>query len=319
MSKEQDASSPSGQPPHNGDESNGQWAPAIDPTTGRPILLAPQRQHRPMLTATESKAADCPFCAGNEAETPPEIMALRAAGAPPDSPGWTVRVVPNKYPANAHHEVIIVGGDHCEQPADVAADDWAEVIGVWQQRIRALEARPGVACAFLFKNVGRFAGASIPHCHSQLLGLDRPPPRLDLELAHTSQLTACPWCQAIDKATAQQHVLATGPHHLALLPDPPKLPFEMWLLPRRCDDDFLQTDASSLATVLYESFRIVHDRLDRPAFNLWLHRLPGERFHWHFELQPRTGQVAGLELGGDMYINSIPTAEAARRLLDPKP
>ncbi|MEC7583438.1 MAG: DUF4931 domain-containing protein [Planctomycetota bacterium] len=318
MSQRQGADPEPDQPTADHGGSNKNPGPAVDPTTGRPILLAPQRQHRPMLTAAQDKAVSCPFCEGNEAETPPEVMALRAADSAPDSPGWTVRVVPNKYPASAHHEVIIVGQSHAEQPADIPAEEWADVIGVWQARIRELEARPDVACAFLFKNVGRFAGASIPHCHSQLLGLDRPPPRLDLELAQSRKMDSCPWCDAIEQATARQHVLAAGPQHLCLLPDPPKLPFEMWLLPRRCEDDFLTTDASSLAKVLHDAFRIVRDRLDRPAFNLWLHRLPGERFHWHFELQPRTGQVAGLELGGDMYINSIPTDEAARRLLDPK-
>jgi hypothetical protein len=42
--------------------------------------------------------------------------------------------------------------------------------------------------------------------------------------------------------------------------------------------------------------------------------MPRGRFHWHFELQPRTGQLAGLELGGDMYINSISAAASAENL-----
>ena len=44
---------------------------------------------------------------------------------------------------------------------------------------------------------------------------------------------------------------------------------------------------------------------DRAPFNGWLHRVPRTSFHWHFEFQPRTGFLAGLELGGDMYINSV--------------
>ncbi len=38
----------------------------VDPTTGRPILMAPIRQQRPML-AGRSGTGPCPFCAGNEA------------------------------------------------------------------------------------------------------------------------------------------------------------------------------------------------------------------------------------------------------------
>mgnify|MGYP001395000565 CR=1 FL=1 len=45
--------------------------------------------------------------------------------------------------------------------------------------------------------------------------------------------------------------------------------------------------------VPWERVQALRDALDRPACNLWLHRLPGARFHWHFELQPRTGQLAG--------------------------
>lgn len=103
-------------------------------------------------------------------------------------------------------------------------------------------------------------------------------------------------------------------HHVVLAPEPPKLPNETWVLPKRCDDDFLTTDAASLGRALHQLFIAVRDALSRPAWNLWLHRLPGARFHWHFELQPRTGQLAGLELGGDMYINSHPAAASAARL-----
>ena len=41
--------------------------------------------------------------------------------------------------------------------------------------------------------------------------------------------------------------------------------------------------------------------------------MPDAEFHWHFELQPRNGTVAALEVGGDMYINAVtPQASAAR-------
>jgi UDPglucose--hexose-1-phosphate uridylyltransferase len=107
--------------------------------------------------------------------------------------------------------------------------------------------------------------------------------------------------------------------HVVVVPDPPKLPFETWLLPRRCDEDFVTADSASIAQALFALFQAVGHALDRAACNLWLHRVPtrlaGARpFHWHIELQPRTGQLAGLELGGDMYINSIPARTAAKRL-----
>jgi UDPglucose--hexose-1-phosphate uridylyltransferase len=291
----------------------------IDPTTGRPILMAPRRQGRPMQTGDSSRdntghANDCPFCQGNEAETPAEVAARRDAGSRPDGPGWDGRAFPNKYPANLHHEVIAEGRQHHEQPADLDLATWRACVELWQQRVRAIESRPGIAHAFLFKNVGVLAGASIAHNHSQVLGLPELPPRLQLELQTTRALPHCPWCRTLASAAADGRLVLATAAHAVLVPDPPKLPHETWLLPKRCDDDFLSTDADSLAAALHGLFLAVAHGLGRPAFNLWLHRSRGERFHWHFELQPRTGQMAGLELGGDMYINAVPATVSAHRL-----
>src|SRR3989442_10906938 len=40
----------------------------------------------------------CPFCEGHETMTPPEVLAYRDGGKP-DGPGWSIRCVPNKFPA----------------------------------------------------------------------------------------------------------------------------------------------------------------------------------------------------------------------------
>lgn len=284
-----------------------------EPTTGRPVLMAPRRQHRPLLTAGTASARRCPFCPGHEADTPPEVDAVRAADTPADAPGWNARAFRNKYPANDQHEVIAEGSAHAEQPSALDAGSWRDAVVLWQRRIAALEARPGVHTAFLFKNVGALAGASIAHNHSQVIGLPELPPRLQLEL-HQAQLGSCPWCASLAQAAADGRLVHRGGAHSVVAPTVPKLPHETWLLPHRCDDDFLTTDAASLGAALHALFTAVARGLGQPAFNLWLHRVPGQRFHWHFELQPRTGQMAGLELGGDMYINSLPPRDSAARL-----
>jgi UDPglucose--hexose-1-phosphate uridylyltransferase len=182
--------------------------------------------------------------------------------------------------------------------------------------VQAIERQPGVACAFLFKNVGALAGASIAHNHAQVLGLHELPPRLQLEVAQAARLPHCPWCATSATAERDGRLVFRAASHVVLAPEPPKLPHETWLLPTRCDDDLLTTDLDSLAQALHALFVAVAHGLGRPAFNLWLHRAPGHRLHWHFELQPRTGQMAGLELGGDMYINSVPAVTSAARLRD---
>ena len=49
-------------------------------------------------TTHDAAREECPLCEGHESWTPPETYALRPGGGPPDSPGWLVRAVPNKYP-----------------------------------------------------------------------------------------------------------------------------------------------------------------------------------------------------------------------------
>ena len=286
----------------------------IDPTTGRPILMAPRRQLRPMHTAPNAAVRACPFCPGQEAETPPEVDAVRPAGSPADGPGWLARAFPNKYPACAIHEVIAEGAEHCEQPGDLDQATWRATIALWLRRIAAIEAMPNVRCAFFFKNVGALAGASIAHNHSQALGLAELPPRLQLELAVARRAERCPWCAAIASAAQDDRLLLETDHHVVIAPNPPRLPNEVWLLPKRCCDDLLATDLDSLTAAFHGLFAALRFGLDRPAFNFWLHRVPGTAFHWHFEIQPRTGQMAGLELGGDMYINSLPPAVTMKRL-----
>jgi UDPglucose--hexose-1-phosphate uridylyltransferase len=67
------------------------------------VVFAPQRAARPdefrdRFQPARRPGFTCPFCAGNERETPPAILSL-----PPSSPrskqAWQVRVVPNRYPA----------------------------------------------------------------------------------------------------------------------------------------------------------------------------------------------------------------------------
>lgn len=88
----------------------------IDPLTGLKVVMAPERATRPFSLGSSSqvpadgpaaasdlrsRAAECPLCEGHEDWTPPETFAVRPDGGPPDSPGWLVRAVPNKYPVLA--------------------------------------------------------------------------------------------------------------------------------------------------------------------------------------------------------------------------
>ncbi|MBS3786996.1 galactose-1-phosphate uridylyltransferase, partial [Candidatus Bipolaricaulota bacterium] len=67
-------------------------------------IIAPTRSERPFDFSEDSRetkkeqASNCPFCPGNESDTPPETYAVREGDEPKES-DWKVRVFPNKYPA----------------------------------------------------------------------------------------------------------------------------------------------------------------------------------------------------------------------------
>src|SRR5260370_3496070 len=74
-----------------------------DPITGRWVIISTERGKRPNDFLRESVVAkdakNCPFCAGNEAKTPPEVLGYGRNGGGANTTRWSIRVVPNKFPA----------------------------------------------------------------------------------------------------------------------------------------------------------------------------------------------------------------------------
>ena len=78
----------------------------FDPMSNQWVTIARNRSERPIEfvpTEPTRQRLMCPFCKGNEDETPTACASYRGDGSPMEvvenSPHWTVRVVPNKYPS----------------------------------------------------------------------------------------------------------------------------------------------------------------------------------------------------------------------------
>ena len=88
-----------------------------DPILGRWVIIATERSKRPgafhpkNIEGTQTDLEKCPFCAGHEKMTPPEIYSVRHNSSKPNTPGWEVRVVPNKFPALGIDTEIIRRGE----------------------------------------------------------------------------------------------------------------------------------------------------------------------------------------------------------------
>ena len=196
------------------------------------VVIATERAKRPHELSTgpartltherPSFVPNCPFCPGNEHETPGEILRWPAEGP------WRLRVFPNKFAAlnrkgaRVHcldglhrklsgvgfHEVLIESPLHNTTPALQSVEDLTLTLKAFQTRGREIMDDPRVEQIFYFKNHGASAGTSLEHPHCQLLALPMVPydvrRRID-ELRRTfDDDGVCPICQMIEMELADQ-------------------------------------------------------------------------------------------------------------------
>lgn len=312
------------------------------------MIVAPERAHRPHAFERDPPPArrrPCPFCPGNEAETPPELFSLREHGAP-DQPGWRVRIVPNKFPAVlpdaapaagregfygrrsgfGAHEVIIEDADHGATLGDLPVERLAELLEVIRRRFLERAADPRFRYVCFFKNHGRAAGATVEHTHSQLVALPLVPPLVAAELAGARRRYRregrCVFCELAEREPAGPRLVLEVPGAVSLAPYAARAPYETWLVPRPHQSHFeTARDFEPVAAALRATLRKLDRVLHRPAYNLVLHTAPLQapalaHYHWHLELIPRLTKLAGFEWGAGLYMNPVPPEEAARRLRD---
>lgn len=298
-----------------------------DPITDRAVLIAPERAARPgAMTASTSalpgNAEDCPLCAGREERTPPELFADRPADSKPNSAGWQLRVVPNRYPAVrgdvGEHELLVECPNHQPALEQLSHDQIRAVLAVYRSRLQAHSGRGRWLYGLLFKNHGVAAGASLAHAHSQLLVLPTVPPVVTAELPACQG--DCAFCSLATRELADgRRVVGKTRRFLAVAAYAGRLPFETWLLPRhhhRLFETSTDEDIAEFAELLADTLRRLASAARGPAYNLYLHNGPwdGSPFHWHFELIPRMTGIAGFELGAGVFINAVVPEDAAARL-----
>jgi UDPglucose--hexose-1-phosphate uridylyltransferase len=282
------------------------------PLGGETVLIVPGRAGRPGALGRTTRIADastCPFCEGHESLTPPEVEALGRATGAPDSPGWTVRVVPNKFPAFPGHEVVVHGPAHALTVADVDPDIWAVVLQAWEHRRAAHEAS-GAACVLLVVNEGPAAGASLDHSHSQVVPFTDVPPVVAREQTAFAAVDRCPLCELESTAIDERDGLVT------FAPRWSRVPYETWIAPRT-HEPRSPLDAAVARALQGAVTRLRNLLGDELAWNAVLHERPAQAdgpFHWHIELLPRLTVQASIEIGAGIWVNVVDPARAAGEL-----
>ncbi len=323
-----------------------------DPITGRWVIIAPRRAARPWhIRGAENEAPSeaCPFCAGNETMTPPEVWADRDRGTQPNTPGWRVRVVPNKYPALEDrleateandglykaqaglgvHEVIVESPDHAVQMTALGAAELAGVLRAYRARLGALQQDPRWRYLLIYKNQGERAGATLEHIHSQLVALPFVPPEAADELqgarTHFERAGACIFCAIIERERKYgERLVLESARFIALCPFAPRFAYETWILPKLHAAHFTQSsdeEIAALGAMLCNLLAKLNAVAGPAPFNYLLCCAPpremvDEFYHWHLEILPQWNRAAGFEWGSGMHMNPLAPEEAARLLRD---
>jgi len=330
----------------------------LNPTTKEWVIIATERAKRPKDFAKGKTKApappphddSCPFCPGNEAQTPGEVFAIREPGAEHDPQRWLVRVTPNKFPALAcggtaehvgrvcdngylrmpglgQHEVVIESPEHDKTLATLDDDQVERVVRAYRRRYVELDAMASNELILIFRNQGEKAGTSLIHPHSQIIALPVVPVhirnRLYTAQRYYDEQGTCVYCDMIKaESKSQKRIVMSNGDFIALVPYAATVPYETWILPVKHQASFGAVDnaeCEGAGHALKEVLGKMHRLLDNPDYNFSIQTAPHysasePHYHWHVEILPRLTTPAGFEIGTHMYINVTLPERAAEDL-----
>jgi UDPglucose--hexose-1-phosphate uridylyltransferase len=321
-----------------------------DPTTKEWVIMAPDRAKRPqnipkkvLVKKLPKWEKSCPFCPGNENQTPPEVLRLPASSQNSD---WEVRVVPNLYsalasdgeilrPETSHlfrkragigvHEVIIDTPVHNSAMALMPYDHVKNVLSAYQQRYNDLKQDRQLKFITIFKNHGWTSGTSLAHSHSQLVATPVIASyyHKEFDVAHEYYVdnAKCLYCDLITEELDKADRIVTETKDFVVFhPYASHVPYETWIMPKEHCASFALTapqQLSELAIALKDSLLCLYRGLDDPDFNLMVDTATTEDeedpyYHWRIRIMPRLTTIAGFEMGSGIRINTVLPEDTAK-------
>ena len=337
----------------------------LDPITGQWTIFAPGRDLRPEEIVSEKEVTNtdvaCPFCVGHEDRTPSPVWVGNICGEETRvsegdeilaSQDWSVRVVPNKFPAvqsitnrpkvthnasssdlfrretrSGGHEVIVESRHHLQSLSELDLSEIELVFRAYRDRLQHWRTVPGIEYISLFKNVGGKAGASLRHSHSQLIAVDKMPETVrtssERMARHRSKSGCCLQCDLIrGEQESNQRVVWQDDSLIAFCPFASRLAMTLRITSlehQACFEDLSSTTIDSVARVVQRAVSWLEKVRPQTAYNYCLHtRPPGhddpsDSFHWALDLFPRMAQVAGFEWSSNCMINPLLPETAASK------
>jgi len=332
-----------------------------DPITREWVIIATERAKRPSEFTGQgggtrqvcllSQRDTCPFCEGNESKTPPEIVAYRKPGTAPNTSGWWIRVVSNRFAALkiegrrdrreidgfyrimdgvGAHEVVIETPEHCDTIGIIEDRQAEEIVMMYLDRFLDLKKDPRMDSITLFRNRGNLAGASLLHPHSQLIATPMVPGllrrRLEVAFRYYDDQGKCVFCEMIQKELEERtRLVFENDEYVVFEPFASRVPFETWIVPkehRSAFEDISRAQGKSLGRTLNAVLGLLFQKLNDPDYNYVVRTEPLREdhsvyFHWSLHILPRLTTMAGFEMGSGMFINPMPPEKAAEFLRAP--
>lgn len=232
-----------------------------NPMTGRWVIIAPERGHRPreaqthLSTSTKVPAFDptCPFCPGNEAKLPGLIAEMKSG----QEPGWRTRVAPNKFPvvgldsasrrrtgeiyetaaALGSHKILIESPCHDRDMRCMSTEEVRDVLSTYLDRHHVLMAQAAMQSVILFRNCGSAAGASLRHPHSDDRAASGAAARAGTRSAdaRSSSTNGALYPLRYHRSRTKRRLACCRRERafVTVVPFAASVPCELWILPKR--------------------------------------------------------------------------------------
>jgi UDPglucose--hexose-1-phosphate uridylyltransferase len=239
----------------------------------------------------------CPFCPGNEAMTPPEVLRVAEAATGTNDSAWKIRVFNNLFPrvpascTGGRNESYVIVEDprHFRDSAASAGEllytaqlpieQFRDVIRTAVEIARRAYSNPAVAAATLRKNQGPQSGASQPHIHCQVIGADRLFPPIAQERGRLREQPRL-WHEIVDFASSEGFLVEeTDGCYLYFCPFG-TFPRSYEIVDLKADGPIVEVDAARLdlfTSLLYKALNLLGDM----PLDYEIHDAEGVPLHAH--------------------------------------
>jgi UDPglucose--hexose-1-phosphate uridylyltransferase len=326
----------------------------------RYAIISSERAKRPTDFAVKPSEMEtgnnCPFCPGNEEKTPKaDLVYLQKDSSiikEKDTSeirhrDWLVRCFSNLYPALSpnfkqvppqtsklnvsipaygFHEIVVESPIHDEHPHNARLKQLELAFDACLDVTKRFYSDEKIEYAQIFRNHRREAGASLSHCHTQIIAMPIIPTLVKEEFEQSRKYyekkNECLYCKIVADEKNSPRLIYEGESFIVVAPWASIHPFEFWIIPKNHESDLLNITnqvkedfTKTLRLSLGGLARILND----PPYNYGFHTSPKSSkdnrfYHWHLEVYPKLSTWAGFEVSTNVYINITPPKIAANTL-----